>query len=184
LYKKPNGEVVVKPLSGNGPGEPTGYNIKTTEKMEEAVAGEFYARLGIYSPTLTIDQISSFIGLKCDRSQTKGDLQRPHGIIHIQNNSWFIFSQLPRDAPLEDHVNNVLERVSSVVDKIRIVADQSGNDVELSCVIHSKDKSPLNFTKETIAAICRMGASIDIDLYFFERSWKVDTGVDPSKQGN
>jgi RHS repeat-associated protein len=27
LYKKPNGDVVVKPKGGNGPGEPTGYNI-------------------------------------------------------------------------------------------------------------------------------------------------------------
>ncbi len=27
LYKKPNGDVVVKPKGGKGPGEPTGYNI-------------------------------------------------------------------------------------------------------------------------------------------------------------
>lgn len=28
LYKKPNGDIVIKPKGGNGPGEPTGYNIK------------------------------------------------------------------------------------------------------------------------------------------------------------
>jgi len=28
LYKKPNGDIVIKPKSGNGPGEPTGINIK------------------------------------------------------------------------------------------------------------------------------------------------------------
>jgi RHS repeat-associated protein len=28
LYKKPNGDVVVKPKGGSGPGEPTGYNVK------------------------------------------------------------------------------------------------------------------------------------------------------------
>ena len=28
LYKKPNGDIVVKPKGGRGEGEPTGYNIK------------------------------------------------------------------------------------------------------------------------------------------------------------
>jgi hypothetical protein len=144
------------------------------------MAGEFYARLGIYSPTLTLDQISSILGMTYDKSQSKGDVQRPHGIVHIKNNAWFIFSQLPRDLPLEEHVKNLIGRVSPVIDKIRTIAEQPGNDVELSCVIHSKKKSPLNFSKETIVALCQMGASIDVDLYFFDRTWKVDTGLKSS----
>ena len=28
LYKTPDGEIVVKPKGGAGPGEPTGYNVK------------------------------------------------------------------------------------------------------------------------------------------------------------
>ncbi|TVR27556.1 MAG: hypothetical protein EA390_13715 [Balneolaceae bacterium] len=28
FYKKPNGDIVVKPKNGKGPGEPTGLNIK------------------------------------------------------------------------------------------------------------------------------------------------------------
>jgi hypothetical protein len=148
--------------------------------MEENMAGEFYARLSIYSSTLSPDEVNIILGIKCDKSQLKGDIQRPHAIVNIKRNAWFIFSQLPRDFSLEDQVKDLLGRISAVIDKIKTIADQPGNDVELGCIVHSKKESPINFTKETIAILFQMGASIDVDLYYFDRTWKVDTGLKSS----
>jgi hypothetical protein len=132
------------------------------------MADEFYAKLGIFSSTLTPDQVNSILGIKCDQSYLIGDRRGRTNILEKEN-GWIIFSNIPRDAPLEDHVKNLLERVSPIIDKIRGIADRPDAEVELGCVIHANEEPPLFFTKEVVATLHRMGASIDVDLYFWTR---------------
>jgi hypothetical protein len=132
------------------------------------MGGEFYAKLGIFSTTLTPSELDSIIGIRCDKGYIIGDL-RGHTIIREKENGWIVYSRISRDASLESHVKDLLERVGPVVDKIRNIADQPGTEVELGCVIHSKEEPPLFFTKEMIATLCQMGASVDVDLYFYDR---------------
>jgi hypothetical protein len=139
---------------------------------------EFYAKLGIYSKVLNPDQVTSILGIACDKGYERGDIIRPHGIVHRKENQWFIYSRISIEAPLEGHVNDLLKRVSSIKDKIKNIADQPDNDVELSCVIHSKEETPLFFTKEVIYALCEMGASIDVDLYYWTHKPKDNDKID------
>ena len=132
------------------------------------MAGEFYAKLGIFSEVLTPEQINAILGIECDKGYRTGD-KRGGTIIREKENGWIIFSRISRDAPMEDHIEDLMGRVASVIDKIRNIADQPGTEVELGCVVHSKEEPPLFFTKEVIAVLCRMGACIDVDLYYYDR---------------
>jgi hypothetical protein len=134
---------------------------------------EFYAKLGISSRTLTPDQINSTLGIKCDKCHLIGD-RRGGTIIREKENGWFIYSRIPRDAPLQDHIKDILERVAPVVEKIGSMANQPETEVELGCVIHAIEEPPLFFTKEQIAIMCEMGACIDVDLYFWQRASEED----------
>jgi hypothetical protein len=130
---------------------------------------EFYAKLSIFSETLTPDKVSSILGLNCDKGYEIGDIVRPHGIVHRKENQWLIYSRVPRNAPLQDHVKDVLGRVAPVMEKIGNIADQPDTEVELGCVIHAIEEPPLFFTREQVAIIFKMGASIDVDLYFWQK---------------
>lgn len=141
------------------------------------MVAEFYARLGIFSDSLTPAQVTAILGLNCDRSHEKGPIVRPHATVYRKNHQWFMYSQISRKAPLEEHILDLLNRASPVRGKIKGIADQPGNDVELALVVHSKEEFTLNLSKEVIAALYQMGASVECDLYFFDRTWKVDTGL-------
>lgn len=127
---------------------------------------EFHAKLGIFSVTLPPDQISAFLGMKCDKGYHIGD-RRGGTTIYEKENAWLVYSRIPRYAPLQDHVSDILERVSPVVEKIGGMAKQADVEVEFGCIVHTSDRPAMFFTKEQITAICKMGASLDIDLYVF-----------------
>ena len=130
---------------------------------------EFYTKLGIFSDSLSHEQISSILGIKCDKGYNKGD-RRGNTIIYEKENGWIIFSQISRDLPLIEHVKNVLERISPVIEKVKALEEKPGIEVELGCVIHAKKEPPIFFTKDVILALSKIGASIDIDLYFWQRN--------------
>jgi hypothetical protein len=129
---------------------------------------EFYAKPGIFSSTLTPDRINSMLGIKCDKGYLTGD-RRGGTIIREKENSWIIYSRVPRDFPLKDHIEDILERVAPVANKIRKITDQPDTEVELGCVIHAIKEPPLFFSREQVSILCEMGASIDVDLYFWQR---------------
>ena len=134
------------------------------------MASEFYATLGIYSDTLSPDQVTSLLGIGCDKGYRKGDpIVRPHATLREKQHAWIIHSQSPKDAPLEEHINELLARVSSSIDEIKNISDQPGTTVQLGCVFYSKHEPPLFFTKDMINALCRMGAEIDVDMYFWDK---------------
>ncbi len=133
------------------------------------MSAEYYARIGIYSQTLTPSQVSAILGLECDKGYEKGNIVRPHGIVQRKEHQWFIYSRIPRSVPLEDHVKDVLDRVSGVTEKICALAKQPATEIELGCVIHSKESPALVFSTDVVVTLCKMGASIDVDLYYWER---------------
>lgn len=125
---------------------------------------KFYAHSGIFSPTLSPEEINSILGISCDEGYHTGD-QRGKTIIHEKENGWMIFSQVPRKPPMEDHIKNILDRVSPITDKIRTLSERSDVSVQLGLVIYTEDRPALFFTKEQVRAICDIGASIDVDIY-------------------
>ena len=140
---------------------------------------EIYTELVILSHKLTPGQLNMTLGIKCDESHMIGDL-RKHTIIHEKENAWAIKSRLPRNAPLKEHITHLLERVSPITEKIKNIAEQPDVEVEFVCIIFTSNRPAMFFTKEQVATICAMGASIDIDLYLLpRRQKKVTNKTDP-----
>jgi hypothetical protein len=132
------------------------------------VKDEFYTKLGIYSMILKPDEIDSLLGLSCDKSYIK-DEHRGHSKIQEKENGWIIYSQISRELPLNLHIENLLKRISSFSDKVREIAGYQETEVEFSCIIHAKEEPPLFFTKEQVSILAAIGASIDIDIYYWQR---------------
>lgn len=125
---------------------------------------EFSAKLGIFSKTVTPDQLNSFLGIKCDKGYLIGDLRKP-SIIREKENAWIVYSRLSRYAPLEQHIKDVLERVSPIKGRIGEISSRPDVEVEFGCSVHTANRPAMFFTRQQVADICAMGASIDIDLY-------------------
>ena len=126
------------------------------------MAEETIVRLKVLSTLHTPEEISQTLGLDCDKSWCKGD-KRAKTVIVEKNNGWVLDSGLPRSAPLEAHIENLLGRLSPHAEKIEKLSRD--NDVELSCVIYAASPPPLNFAKTIVHQLGKMGASLDIDLY-------------------
>ncbi len=125
---------------------------------------ESYTRLGIFSPILTPEEVDSALGIKCDKSYHSGDLRKPT-IIREKKNGWIINSRLPRDASLEDHIKDLLSRVSGLEDKIRELADRPGVEAEFTYVVFTNERLILFFPRKVVDTFFRMGVDLDIDFY-------------------
>ncbi len=128
---------------------------------------EFYAELWVrsFDETPTPNELDSLLGVKCDR----GFLDvRPSTTIRYKS-GWLLRSRLPGKAPLEDHVKDLLERVSPIAEKIGSIAQRPNVEVQFGCVIYTSTRQEFYFTREQVAAICAMGAYIDVDLYFLPK---------------
>ena len=127
-----------------------------------SMGNENYVRLKVLSVTLSAEEITTQLGIACDRSWKIGDM-RGNTIIKEKNNGWIINSSLSKEAPLSAHIMNLLERLDHVADRIQDISMQA--DVEFSCVVYSEEIPELYFDKVTILKICALGGSLDIDLY-------------------
>lgn len=129
---------------------------------------EYYAKLGIFSSILKPDEIDNILNIDCDKSYLKNEL-RGKTLIREKENGWIIYSRISRDLPINNHIEDILERISLVIDKINDIANKPDTEVELGCIIHSTEEPPVYFTKEQISIIGKIGASIDIDLYYWQK---------------
>lgn len=121
-----------------------------------------YAELVILSTTLTPDVLDTVLGLKSDKRWTTGQL-RANSTISEKQNGWVIQSCLDRTAPLEEHINHLLDTLRPASSKIKGLSGQAC--VQFSCVVHAPDVPPLHFDSGVITALSELGASLDIDLY-------------------
>jgi hypothetical protein len=129
---------------------------------------EFYTELVITSHTLTPTDLNLILGIECDEGHVIGDLRKPT-IIREKENAWTIYSRISRDNTLEKHIYDLLERVTPIIDKVGNLANRPDVEVFFTCVIYTSNRPTMFFTKEQVATIYAMGASIDIDLYFLPR---------------
>ena len=143
------------------------------------MADTYYTEFGIYSRSLTPEQIDEFIGITCDRGYHVGDRRKPT-IILEKDNGWLLYSQISRDNLLECHVRSLLERLKPFTEKIRQLANKPDVEVEFGCVVFTSRRPILHFAKEQVEAIQHLGASVDIDLYWLPE----DDDEDESNSSN
>ncbi|MCE5311746.1 MAG: DUF4279 domain-containing protein [Nitrospiraceae bacterium] len=123
-----------------------------------------FVRLKIISDSLTPTDIQSVVGISCDKSWKIGDF-RANTIINEKNNGYIVDSGLSIQASLEEHLRNLLLKVTPYSQGIKSLSDD--NIVEFSCVMYLEDneRPAIYFEKEIVNEINKLGASLDIDLY-------------------
>jgi len=119
-------------------------------------------RLKVTSTSRTPDQITDATGILCDHSWRIGE-KREKTILVEKTNGWVLNSKMPKNAPLEVQIEELLERLIVHADRIRVLSEHE--TVELSCVVYASAPPSLNFNKSVIQRVCQLGASLDIDLY-------------------
>jgi len=123
---------------------------------------EIIVRLKVTSASRTPEQISDATGILCDHSWRIGE-KREKTILVEKTNGWVLNSKMPKNAPLEVQIEELLERLIVHADRIRALSEHE--TVELSCVVYASAPPSLNFNKSVIQRVCQLGASLDIDLY-------------------
>ena len=124
---------------------------------------ETIVRLKVVSTAQTPELITKVVGIPCERGWHIGDT-RPNTIIKEKNHGWELGSGLPRSASLEEHIGALMSVLEPKAERIKSLAPVA--QIELSCVIYFDDATPaLWFHPTLIAALERLGASLDIDLY-------------------
>jgi len=128
-----------------------------------------FVRLKILSEQLTPSQLDSMIGIRCDEGWLKGGF-KPRTKMIARKHGWLLESGLPASDLIEHHISSLLARVSPFAEKIRLVSDKA--DVSFSCVVYTNTRQGFCFSSSTVNAICRLGASLEIDLYILRKSSK------------
>jgi len=123
---------------------------------------EIIVRLKVTSASRTPEQISDATGILCDHSWRIGEKRRKTILVE-KTNGWVLNSKMPKNAPLEAHIEELLGRLIVRADRIRALSEQE--TVEFSCVIYASAPPSLNFNKSVIQRVCQLGASLDMDLF-------------------
>ena len=123
---------------------------------------EIIVRLKVTSASRTPEQISDATGILCDHSWRIGE-KRGKTILVEKTNGWVLNSKMPKNAPLEAHIEELLGRLLVHANRIRALSEQE--TVEFSCVIYASAPPSLNFKKSVIQRVCQLGASLDMDLF-------------------
>ena len=123
---------------------------------------EIIVRSKVTSASRTPEQISDATGILCDHSWRIGE-KRGKTILVEKTNGWVLNSKMPKNAPLEAHIEELLGRLLVHANRIRALSEQE--TVEFSCVIYASAPPSLNFNKSVIQRVCQLGASLDMDLF-------------------
>ena len=91
---------------------------------------EIIVRLKVTSASRTPEQISDATGILCDHSWRIGE-KRGKTILVEKTNGWVLNSKMPKNAPLEAHIEELLGRLVVHADRIRALSEHE--TVELSC---------------------------------------------------
>jgi hypothetical protein len=120
------------------------------------------AILKIASEHYTPEEISSFIGLKPDESWRTGEAPRRGGASK-HSHAWIIESVAEPFAPLELHIERLLERINHIVSRIRALGSQC--TVTLLGSTHTDSSLVIDLRPHLVAAIDEISAILGIDIY-------------------
>jgi Domain of unknown function (DUF4279) len=124
---------------------------------------ETIVRIKILSNELPPEEISRRLRQEPDRSWSKGSPDPKVSRNMSKFNAWILNSGLPKDAPIEDQVAALLEKVRPVANEVLEIS--ANETVDFSCVVYSDAEPPIYFDNKTLNAIASLGANLDVDLY-------------------
>ncbi|HKM83032.1 MAG TPA: DUF4279 domain-containing protein [Candidatus Acidoferrum sp.] len=131
---------------------------------------EIEVRLSIISDHLSAAHVDEQLGIRCDESRVRGELNRL-GTKPYDHHAWFLKTGYQVDPSeyigdkIANQIDEILSRVASVVPKIRELGQE--NYVEVALYLYARDVPPLGLSKEHIKAIAELGAHFDVDLVLY-----------------
>lgn len=134
-------------------------------KMESDV----YAALVLRGQALDPDKVSRLAGIAPSQSWRVGDLRVPQATIRHNDNGWFLKSEVPASASLEEHVRDVLRRIEPAWP---VFVDLGARHTAvIECVVWSYggDRPAITFTPDIVRQAAELHAAIDVDLYVLSR---------------
>jgi hypothetical protein len=110
------------------------------------------------------DQISEVLGIQPTEICKKGELISKGSRRHKQN-AWELKIQIPDSEDLDEHIAELLNRLSQVWEKV--INLNKLYYAEISCVVYSYEaQGPgLHLDKKTLKQIAELNAEIDLDYY-------------------
>jgi hypothetical protein len=122
-------------------------------------------RLQIVSDSLTCEELKSQIGLSPSRSMRKGELIPSTLLVH-KSNVWELVSGLQESASIQDQLMALFFRFEPVANRIAALSKIA--EITVSCVVYCTRQPDLYVKPELIQKISKIGAGIDIDVYWTE----------------
>ena len=125
---------------------------------------EVFVWLSVESDKRAAEDISSLIGLNADRSWKIGDFRGRTKLVH-RLNGWAVDSRLERRTfDPEAHIDDLMQRVRPYAEKIQDIAVT--DETILHCVLYTNQRVAVHLPVETLAWISRLGAALDLEIYF------------------
>jgi hypothetical protein len=145
--------------------------------MSRNAARRASATLKIASDRYAPEEISSFIGLKPDDSLRVGEVPRPEATPK-GSHGWVIKSDAAPSAPLEAHIERLIERIGHAVPRLRTL----GSECTITVLGSAHTDSPLlvDLEPHLVAAIDEIPAILGIDIYAIqgdERARTTESGL-------
>lgn len=131
---------------------------------------EVYAAFILQGSDLDPSQVTALVGVQPSETWRAGDLVSDRAIVRRKLSGWKINSALPLNAPLEEHVEAVLQQLKP--GWLSLVELGSRNQAKVYCVVRSYGgaRPALIFKRGIVKQVAELNAAIEIDLYVFPQS--------------
>jgi hypothetical protein len=119
---------------------------------------------GTFNPT----EISRRLGLSPSKTARCGE-RIGKSALRYKFDLWSISTDKRDSLALEEQVREILARVGTSANSIRMVRDELSIYVELACAVYVQGQAPsMTLSPETVAQLAELGAGVDIDLYVID----------------
>jgi len=129
---------------------------------------KYSSSIYVSSKLIKAEDIEKILNIKFDEKREIGQPFGKIGKLKFDENYWILKSDTAQDLPLENHINNLFEKIGSNIKNFALLGKNC--EVQCSCYIKGdnevEDYNPeINLTSDLIKKLSLINASIDVDLY-------------------
>jgi hypothetical protein len=129
---------------------------------------EAHVSFGFFGDSLVPQRVTDLLGLSPTHAHARGD---PHPIrsnpdLRWRSGAWMLDSQQSPDAPLDQHLRDLLDRLEPKAEAIReLVAEGLRASFSCGCFLE-KENEGTTLPPQTLGRIAALGADLDLDIYY------------------
>jgi hypothetical protein len=129
---------------------------------------EAHVSFGLFGDALVPQRVTDLLGLPPTHAHARGD---PHPIrtnpdLRWRSGAWMLDSQQSPNAPLEQHLQDLLDRLEPSAEAIReLVAEGLRASFSCGCFLE-KENEGTALRPRTLGRIASLDADVDLDIYY------------------